>query len=287
MQVEMFFQQKSVLITGAGSGIGQALALAFARCGANLGICDIDGVALEKTTQEVRSKYPDITVHMQVMDVANRSEWELFLQRANDALGSIDVVINNAGIEGSSKPVWATSERTLRRVMEVNFFGMVNGSQLALPYLVNRPWAALVNVSSVFGFVGPPNAADYAASKFAIRGFTEAMHSELAQLYPNVQVHLVHPGGIATNITRTPQSQAFHDKFLKTKPIDLANAILEGVMRNQVRVVFGHRSGLVQRLSRWLPLKWLSKAIGSEMKSLNMTTEYQKDHPGFTLRNKP
>lgn len=285
MTFNHLFKDKSVIITGAASGIGRALSVAFAQAGAKLSLCDIDECGLAETQSIVSGHDTETQVFAKTMDVADREQWQRFLTETERELGSIDVLVNNAGIEGASKPVWATTDTTLHRVMDVNFYGMVNGSQLVLPYLVQRPWSAIVNISSVFGFVGPPNAADYAASKFAIRGYTEAMHAEMAQIYPNVHVHLVHPGGIATNITRSPQSQAFHDKFLKTMPEQLASAILEGVMRNRARIVFGHRAGLVHRLSRWLPLKWLSKAIGTEMKSLNMTAEYRKDHPGFTKRN--
>ena len=279
-----FYLDKTVVITGAGSGIGKALAQCFANLGARLAIADIDAELIENVAETLRKENNDIEVLTAVFDVAEKSSWQSFLKEAYKRHGKIDMLINNAGIEGSSKPVWATSDETLERVMSVNFFAMVNGSKAVLPYLAERPWAALVNVSSIFGLIGPPNTADYAASKFAIRGYTESLHAELSQIHPQIQVHLVHPGGINTNITRVEESQAFKSKFLTTPPSDLANFIAKSVMRNQPRIVFGNQSTLVKLASRLLPLNWLSKLISQEMKKLNMTADYTKDHQGFKIK---
>lgn len=279
-----YFQNKTIIITGAGSGIGRALALALAPCDCNIVICDIDKGALSETNAALNGvKSSKTTVFVESFDVADRSAWSDSLARIHNQFDSIDVLINNAGIEGSSLPAWATTPQTLERVMSVNFYGMVNGSQLVLPYLAKSKQPALVNVSSVFGLIAVPNAADYCASKFAIRGYTEALRAELAQILPKIQVHLVHPGGIATNIARSDYSQAFKQKFLSTSPQALAERILNGVTRNHSRIVYGNQSSKLKWAARLFPLHWLNRLANNEIKQLNMTEAYTLEHPNLTL----
>jgi butyryl-CoA dehydrogenase len=217
------------------------------------------------------------------MDVSEKPAWQRFLSSTANQFGHIDILINNAGIEGSCQPVWASDDDILHKVMDVNFYGMVYGSKAALPYLVNRPWASLVNVSSVFGFLGPPNTADYSASKFAIRGYTESLRAELAQVHPQVQVQLVHPGGINTNITRLPQSQKFKQRFLTTKPSDIALHIAKSIMKNKARIVYGNQAALTSLASKLLPLEWLSKLVSRELDGLDMKEDYTLNHIGLTI----
>lgn len=281
-KLSQFYSNKVIVITGAGSGIGLALAECLAKSGAHLALCDIDKPALDSATQHFATTYPHSTILKAELDVAQKERWAPFLSDVYEKFGYIDMLVNNAGIEGSSRPVWATDDQTLERVMNVNFYGMVHGSKAVLPYLVKRDWSALVNVSSIFGLIGPPNTADYAASKFAIRGYTEALHAELSMIYPQVQVHLVHPGGINTHITRSKQSQRFKSTFLTTPPSALANVIARSVMHNNARIVYGNQSTLVKIAARLLPLSWLSFMISKEMLKLDMTEDYHKDHPGLS-----
>jgi butyryl-CoA dehydrogenase len=277
------FKGKTVIVSGAASGIGRAIAVQCAKLGSHLAVCDFDNKGLLETVALLNNEPSAGTIHRAVFDVADAELWTSFLADTEIACGHIDVVINNAGIEGSTRPVWATSPDMLKRVMDVNFYGMVNGSQLSLPYLVKRPWAALVNVSSIFGLIGVPNASDYCASKFAIRGFTESLRAELLSVHPHVQVHLVHPGGINTQITRHANSQAFKNKFLKTKPKDMAFSIIEGIASNNPRVVFGNQAKSTHWASKLLPLSWLSKLASKQMQSLNMLDDYTKGHEGFEI----
>lgn len=283
--VTNFYSGKSIVITGAASGIGKALAECFASKGAHLALSDINADGLNTLSSDLTKNYPALRIHCASFDVANPSDWCSFLSSADKTLGSLDMIINNAGIEGSSRPVWATDNETLQRVMDVNFFGMVHGTKAILPYFAKRDWAALVNVSSVFGLIAPPNAADYAASKFAIRGYTESLHAELSQIHPQIQVHLVHPGGINTQIARLKQSQNFKSEFLTTPPSALAEVIANSVMRNHSRIVYGNQSNLIRIASRLFPLSWLSRLISQQMRKLNMTEDYQKDHSGFQLKD--
>lgn len=280
-----FYAGKTVVITGAASGIGLALAECFAKFGVSLSLADIEAKTLDRVVENLQQKHPGLDVLARAFDVSVKSSWQSFLAKTHEHFGYIDVLINNAGIEGSSKPVWATSDEILERVMAVNFFGMVHGSKAILPYFAKRPWAALVNVSSIFGLIGPPNNADYAASKFAIRGYTESLHAELAQLFPHIQVHLVHPGGIDTNITRIKESQAFKSEFLTTSPNKLAAIIANSVMHNHARIVYGNQSTLVKIASRLLPMALISRQIVKQMRKLSMTSEYRKDHPELNLKD--
>jgi NAD(P)-dependent dehydrogenase (short-subunit alcohol dehydrogenase family) len=279
-----FFANKTVVITGAASGIGEALATLFADLGCKVAICDVDEAALSDVAVKLKSAQPDMILFTHILDVSSKTDWETFLAGVASYCENIDVVINNAGIEGSAQPVWASDDELLKRVMDVNFYGMVYGSKAALPYLTIRPWAALVNVSSIFGLVAPPNTADYCASKFAIRGYTESLRAELALVHPQVQVHLVHPGGINTNITRLEQSQKFKARFLTTPPDAIALHIANSIKHNKARIVFGNQATKTHIASRILPLKWLTKLTGKEIDGLGMEAEYQVDHNGFKVK---
>jgi butyryl-CoA dehydrogenase len=280
-RLRAFFVNKTVLITGAGSGIGKGLAQVFAELGCKLAICDIDQAALKSVEQELVASNPELVMYSSVLDVSKPENWDIFLADAESKCEYIDVVINNAGIEGSCKPVWASSDETLKRVMDVNFYGMVHGSKASLPYLVKRPWAALLNVSSIFGLLGVPNTADYCASKFAIRGFTESLRAELLMIHPHVQVHLIHPGGVNTNITRIEQSQKFKERFLTTAPRDIAMHIALSIMQNKPRIVYGNQANKTHFATRLLSLNWLNKLSGNEIKGLGMEEDYTADHEGF------
>ncbi len=278
-----FFTNKVVVISGAASGIGAGLAHCFASLGCNLALCDIDTEALAEVADTITKQHPTTQLHIETIDVSRKAAWQSFLCNAASQLNHIDIMINNAGIEGSCQPVWATDDDVLHKVMDVNFYGMVYGSKVALPYLVKRPWAALVNVSSIFGLLAPPNTADYCASKFAIRGYTESLRAELAQIHPQVQVQLVHPGGINTNITRLPQSQKFKERFLTEEPSAIALHIAKSIMHNKARIIFGNQAGRTSLASRILPLKWLSKLLAKEIDGLDMKEDYTVDHDGFSL----
>jgi butyryl-CoA dehydrogenase len=280
-----FFSKKTVLITGAASGIGEGLATVFAELGSHIVICDIDDAALTRVSTKLKNSHPELRIFARVLDVSNKEDWRSYFASAAEFCGSIDVVINNAGIEGSAQPTWATDDEVLKRVMDVNFYGMVYGSMAALPYLSERPWAALVNVSSIFGLVAPPNTADYCASKFAIRGYTESLRAELSLVHPHVQVHLVHPGGINTNITRLAKSQKFKERFLKTEPRDIALHIAKSIMQNKARIVFGNQARKTHAASRLLPLTWLSKLTAKEVDGLGLEDDYREDHIGFRLKD--
>ena len=206
-----YFKDKVVVITGAGSGMGRAYALAFAKRGCKLALNDFNAASLADTVQLVNAQ-ASVAVWSAAFDVSNRDAMQRFATEVKTHLGLADIVINNAGIEGGFVPAWQMDIKRLERTMNINFYGVVHGTQAFLPQLIERGNGHLINVSSIFGLVGTPNHTDYCASKFAVRGFTEALMTELHS--SKINVHLLHPGGIATNIAQSSQAKSFSNNYL-------------------------------------------------------------------------
>lgn len=277
------FDQKIVVITGAGSGMGRAYALAFAQHGAKVALCDYDQEGLAETLRLVDQQSNTPSIHA-TFDVSDRTSVDNFAIQVKEELGNAHIVINNAGIEGSANPVWTTQEESLRKVMEVNYYGVVYGTQAFLPQLQANKESAIVNVSSIFGLIGTPNHADYCASKFAVRGFTEALMAELDNSH--IQVHLLHPGGIATNIARQQHSQKFAEHYFQTSADDIARHVLKKIIRNQPRIVYGQSSGKTALGAKFLPLKLLKSIIWHEMKKVIDLSDYDQPSVRSILKSK-
>ncbi len=256
------FKDRVVVITGAASGMGRSYALAFAREGARLALCDFD----EQGLQETVSMVPGTKLYAKAFDISDKQAVDAFAEEVGRELGQAYVLINNAGIEGSVEPVWATSPEFYQRVMDVNYFGVVYGTQAFLEGMLENNEGAIVNVSSIFGLVGTPSHSDYCASKFAVRGFSESLMVELHA--SNVQVHLLHPGGIATNIARSDGSRQFSQHFLTTSPDDVAQYVIKSIKNNKKRMVFGNKSAKAFWGSRLLSLPAICSMAWSEMKGV-------------------
>lgn len=275
------FKHKTVVITGAASGMGRAYAQAFAHLGSRLALCDYDAEGLQETAELISSNCPYAPL-LGAFDIAEDQAVSDFAEQVYSELGEVDVLINNAGIEGSTKPVWASDRASFERVMAVNYFGVVNMTRAFLPRMLARQSGVIVNVSSIFGLAGTPNHADYCGSKFAVRGFTEALMAELIE--SPVQVHLLHPGGIATNIARKPSSKTFSGHFLITPPEDVAACVIDGIRNNTSRIVVGNGAWKANWGARLLPLKSLCALAWKEMKGVIDLSDYgflkpkQKQH---------
>ena len=254
------FKDKVVVVTGAGSGMGRAYAIEFGRLGARLALNDFDAKGLAETVALLAQSGTG-GVLSQVFDVSARDAMHDFAEQVKTELGNAHVIINNAGIEGSGKPLWATNDQSYERVMNINFFGVVHGTKAFLPQLIANGEGAVVNVSSIFGLIGTPNHSDYCASKFAVRGFTEALMVELQE--SSVSVHLVHPGGIATNIAQHDSSQAFAGKYLSTPPEAIAKRVVQGIRRREARIVYGYGSMKTWLGACLLPLGFEEGLLGS------------------------
>ena len=268
------FKNKIVVITGAGSGMCRAYALEFARLGARLALNDYDAEGLAETLRQL-PQVNTADVLSRAFDVSDADAMFAFAAEVKSRLGNAHVIINNAGIEGAVKPVWATPASSYERVMRINFFGVVNGTRAFLPQLMENREGAVVNISSIFGLVGTPNHSDYCASKFAVRGFTEALMVEL-QGQP-VSVHQVHPGGIATNIARSAGSQAFSRKYLSTPPEAIVRRVIRGIQRGEPKIVFGNDSFKTWLGSNLAPQRLLNHLIWRDMKDVIDRSDYPQE----------
>ncbi|MCE2679074.1 MAG: SDR family NAD(P)-dependent oxidoreductase [Burkholderiales bacterium] len=266
------FKDKVVVVTGAGSGMGRSYAMEFARCGAHLALMDYDATGLAQTVELVKAA-TNAEVLQAVFSVADRAAMFAFADSVMQRFGTVDVVINNAGVAGAGLPGWDTSIESYERVMGINFYGVLYGTKAFLPELMRKNSGHIVNVSSIFGLVGAPSHTDYSASKFAVRGFSEALMTELCQT--NVGVHLVHPGGIATNIATNTQEGAdfskFNERYLTTSPDDIARVVRQALENGVVKVVYGNNSYKTWLGSNFVPLKWLNRIVWSDVKkTLNL-----------------
>ena len=261
-----YFSNQVTIITGAGSGMGRAYALAFAQLGAKLGLNDFNQTGLNETIELIKKQSPHCTIVSEVFDVSDQNKMLSFADLCQRKLGNAFVVINNAGIEGAYTPAWLLDLSSYERAMKINFFGVVSGTRAFLPQLLLKNKGHIVNVSSIFGLVGTPNHSDYCASKFAVRGFSEALMCELQN--SGVQVHLLHPGGIETNIVQSTNGQAFSKNYLKTSPEQITAHLIKHIEKGTTRIVYGNNSLKIWLGSKLVPLKILNKFIWSDMKKV-------------------
>lgn len=250
---------KTVVITGAGSGMGRAYALEAVRRGARVALNDVNAADLAETVRRCEPA----RLLARAFDVSSAAEFAEFADAVAGELGPADVMINNAGIEGEGQPFWATSRESLERVMNVNFWGVVNGTSAFLPQLLSRERGYLVNVSSLFGLLGAPHNSDYSSAKFAVRGFTECLAAEL--LDTSVRVYTVHPGGIDTRINRHEATQAFNGKYLKTDPAVVARLVFDRLGSSRTRIVCGHRSKTTWLGARLLPQELMNRLTSRDL----------------------
>jgi NAD(P)-dependent dehydrogenase (short-subunit alcohol dehydrogenase family) len=268
-----FLSAGVAVITGAGSGIGRALAQQLAEAGSALALADVDEAGLMQTVRSFTSKNALVSTH--VMDVADEASVSAFAQDVRRRHGRVTLLINNAGVSlhGNFDEL---SLADFRWLMSINFWGTVYGVQYFLPMLKREKLAHIVNLSSVFGLVAPAGQIPYAASKFAVRGFTEALRHELEGT--NVRVSCVHPGGIRTPIarssrlgagasaTRREQNIARFERLAQTTPETAAARILRGVERGESRILIGKDAYQIDILQRLRPASYwksLSRKVGS------------------------
>jgi NADP-dependent 3-hydroxy acid dehydrogenase YdfG len=240
------FAGKVAAVTGAGSGIGQALAIELARSGASVAISDVDTEGLAAT--EERLKAIGAPVRADRLDVTEREAFELYADAVKAHFGKVNQIYNNAGIAFAGD-IEVSQFKDIEKVMDVDFWGVVNGTKVFLPHLIDSGDGHVINISSVFGLFSVPGHAAYNAAKFAVRGFTEALRQEMEVAKHPVKVTTVHPGGIKTNIVRnmtavesvdTDQlTQTFDKKLGNTSPDKAARIILDGVRKNRARVLVG------------------------------------------------
>lgn len=268
------FDNKVIAITGAGSGIGRALALNLAGRGAVLALADKDADGLAETRRLLGNRPASITT----LDVTDTDALNAWVEGAVTEFGRLDGIINNAGLSVVA-PFADCPREDFDRVMAVNFTGVVEGCRAALPHV--RAAAAkggigwIVNISSVFGMMGYPTQSAYNASKYAVRGLTEAMALELAVTDPNVCVIRVHPGGIKTNVAKNSKQIALlpgqdpntdfaaeFEKNAPTTPEQAAEIIVTGMAKRRTRVLIGPDARFIDWMVRLFPVSYF-KVIGN------------------------
>ena len=248
---------KVAVVTGAGSGIGRALAYELARRGASIAISDVDEVGLAETARHARTI--GVKVVEQRLDVTDRNAVLAYADKVATEFGAVHIVINNAGIAFTGD-VADMSFENIERVMDVDFWGVVNGTKAFLPHVIASGDGHIVNISSLFGIMAVPGQSAYNAAKFAVRGFTEALRQEMLLAGHDVQVTCVHPGGIKTAIARNAGAVAGHDtnqlanlfdnKLAKTSADAAAKSILRGVAFNAPRVLVGYDAKVLDVIVR-------------------------------------
>ena len=269
------FRNKVAAITGAGSGMGRALAIELAARGCHVAIADIGRDALNETESMLSRSGVSVSSH--VVDVADRAAMEAFAAHVVRVHGKVNLVFNNAGVSVTNT-VEKLSYDDFEWLMNINFWGVVHGTKAFLPYLRQVDEAHIINTSSIFGVVAFPSQGAYNASKFAVRGFTEALRQELADTH--IGVSCVQPGGVKTNIVKTSRYYAA-DNEAPTKeemsknfeelaaltPRDAALQILTGVERNRARVLVGRDAKLLAWMQRLFPesyprrIGWVAKVL--------------------------
>jgi NAD(P)-dependent dehydrogenase (short-subunit alcohol dehydrogenase family) len=258
---------KVAVVTGAGSGLGRALAIGLARRGCRLALADLDPRGLAIT--RIRAEAVGATVSEAVLDVADRDAVRGFAADVAATYGVVHQLYNNAGIAGGRRLLQASDEE-LDLVLGVNLGGVVNGTRAFLPHLIASGDGHLVNISSLNGLLAQPGLTAYCTSKFAVRGFTETVRAEmLADRHP-VAVTVVHPGGVRTNIANASLELArahgqtvtardeeraayYNSRLLTMDPVDAAETILRGVAARRSRIVVGAGARRLDRLTRLLP----------------------------------
>jgi len=259
----MRLQNRTAVVTGAASGIGRALAISLARRGCHLALADIDEQKLEDTVRTVAST--GLRVSRYRLDVADRDAVAKFPEAVLANHAGVDVLVNNAGV-AIGGTFEEASEEDFEWLFGINFWGVVRMTRAFLPLLKKSDEARVVNISSVFGLVSPPRQTAYSASKFAVRGFSNALRHELAG--SNVGVTVVHPGGVATSIAdnaRPPknatveqiaQRRALFKRLARLPPETAAEIIVKGVERRASRVLVGRDARMMAVLERLAPVSY-------------------------------
>jgi NADP-dependent 3-hydroxy acid dehydrogenase YdfG len=250
------FVGKVAVVTGAGSGIGQALAIELGRSGAKVAISDVDIEGLAQTEEQLKAI--GAPVKSDRLDVTEREAFLAYAEAVNEHFGNVNQVYNNAGIAFTGD-IEVSQFKDIERVMDVDFWGVVNGTKVFLPYVIASGDGHIINVSSVFGLFSVPGQAAYSAAKFAVRGFSEALRQEMILARHPVAVTTVHPGGIKTAIARNATAagldpddlaKLFDKRLARTSPQRAAQVILDAVRKKKARVLVGTDAKLLDLMVR-------------------------------------
>jgi butyryl-CoA dehydrogenase len=263
------FRGKVAAITGGGSGIGRGLAFELASRGCHLALCDIDDAGLAETVamaEQVAGSRGSVKIAKSHVDVTDREAVEHWADAVAEEFGQVNLVFNNAGVALSAN-VSAMTYESFRWLMDINFWGVVHGTLAFLPHLKASGDGHVVNISSVFGLLGIPSQSAYNSAKFAVRGFTDALRTELDIEQCGVSATTIHPGGIRTNIARNArfeftnheeaidaeQAAVDFERMTRTTPEKAALLILGAVEKNKRRALIGPDAHLFDAAARLSP----------------------------------
>jgi NAD(P)-dependent dehydrogenase (short-subunit alcohol dehydrogenase family) len=254
---------KTAVVTGAANGIGRAIAVSLAKRGCHLALADIDEGGMAGTVELTRASGVRVSRHR--LDVADRIAVAEFPGLVAAEHGGVDVLVNNAGVAvgGTFEQV---SDEDFEWLFEINFWGVVRMTRAFMPLLQASDDARIVNLSSIYGVVAPPEQSAYSASKFAVRGFSEALRHELEG--SRIGVSVVHPGGIATSIAENARVPAGvtdeeiarrrerYRKLLRLPPEVAGETIVRGIVRRESRILIGSDAKTISLIARLLPVSY-------------------------------
>jgi short-subunit dehydrogenase len=249
-------KDRVAVVTGAASGIGRATSVALAREGCDLAISDVNEQGLAETAAEIRALGRRVCVHR--VDVADKQRMRRYADEVIAEYGHVHVLVNNAGVTVTS----TFEEHSIEDwewIVGINFWGVIYGCKFFLPHLKQADEAHIVNLSSMFGLVGVPAQSSYCATKFAVRGLSEALWVELRQ--HNIGVTSVHPGGVRTAIAKSARSAQSEFKNLgvgviersSVSPERCAKLIVAAIKKNKLRQLVAPESFLVDSAKRLSP----------------------------------
>lgn len=251
------YSGKVAVVTGAGSGIGRALAIELARSGAKVAISDVDIKGLSETERQMQALGAEVRADL--LNVVEREAFLIYADSVTRQFSKVNQIFNNAGIAYAGD-VGVSPFKDMERIFDVDFWGVVNGTKAFLPHLIASGDGHVINVSSLFGLLSLPGQSAYNAAKFAVRGFTESLRQEMIAGRKPVAVTCVHPGGIKTAIARNATvaegidvraAAAVFDKYLAiTSPEAAARIILTAVRKKKPRVLVGPDAKVLDLLVR-------------------------------------
>ena len=258
------FKNKVAAITGAGSGMGQQLAVLLAKAGCHLSISDVNEKGLAETVELVKPY--NVRVTTKKVNVAKQEEMKVWAEETVQNHGSVNMIFNNAGV-ALGATVEGESYEELEWIVGINFWGVVYGTKEFLPYIKKTGDGHIINTSSLFGLTAQPTQSGYNATKFAVRGFTESLRQELDIENCGVSALCVHPGGIRTNIANdarmndslrslgmNPEKSAkAFNKLLRKPAVEASQEILDAVLKNKRRLLIGNDAKTIDIMQRILP----------------------------------
>ena len=263
LPVVMALEDKTAVVTGAAGGIGRAIAISLARRGCHLALADVNETGLAETAKLIASNRVRVSRHR--LDVADRGAVAAFPEVVTAEHSGVDILVNNAGVAvgGTFDDV---SEEDFEWLFEINFWGVVRMTRAFMPLLKSSTDARIINLSSIFGIIAPAGQTAYSASKFAVRGFSQALRHELEGT--GISVTVVHPGGVATSIAdhaRVPKGTSVEDaarrrewanKHLKMPPETAGEIIVQAIEYRLPRVLVGADAKRVSLIERIAPVSY-------------------------------